>query len=287
MPVPELPQPRFVPRSSTGTGPVQTRPPWAADSTPATPAAADLSRDGLDAVDLSRSFAAERAVEHIDLQVLPGQIHALVGLNGAGKTTLMRLLLGMLQPDRGSVTIFGRQVANTSNDLWRRVGHMLDTAFGYPELTVAENLRCAALLHAMPEGAARAAVNSGISDLRLSHWANRPARTLSTGNRQRLRLACALLGEPDLLVLDEPTTALDPAGVVLVRTLLRAAAARGTAVLVSSHHLDEMARIADHISVMHRGRIIGALDPAGVDLERTFFDLVLAVDEADDDGRVE
>ena len=87
-------------------------------------------------------------------------------------------------------------------------------------------------------------------------------------------------------MLDEPTTALDPAGVVLVRTLLRAAAAHGTAVLVSSHHLDEMARIANHISVMHRGRIVGTLDPAGVDLERTFFDLVLAVDEADD-GQVE
>ena len=120
-------------------------------------------------------------------------------------------------------------------------------------------------------------MNTGIADLRLSHWADRPARTLSTGNRQRLGLACALLGEPDLLVLDEPTTALDPAGVVLVRTLLRAAAARGTAVLVSSHHLDEMARIANHISVMHRGRIVGALDPTGVDLERTFFDLVLTV----------
>jgi ABC-2 type transport system ATP-binding protein len=96
-----------------------------------------------------------------------------------------------------------------------------------------------------------------------------------------------LIGEPDLLLLDEPTTALDPAGVVLVRTLLRAAAARGTAVLVSSHHLDEMARIANHISVMHRGRIVGTLDPTGVDLERTFFDLVLRVDEADDDRRVD
>ena len=195
----------------------------------------------------------------------------------------MRLLLGMLRPDHGSVTIFGRPVTNAGSDLWRRVGHMLDTAFGYPELTTTENLRCAALLHGMPEATARTAVNSGISDLRLGRWADRPSRTLSTGNRQRLGLACALLGGPDLLVLDEPTTALDPAGVVLVRTLLRAAAARGTAVLVSSHHLDEMARIAHQISVMHRGRIVGTLDPAGVDLERTFFDLVLTVDEADDE----
>jgi ABC-2 type transport system ATP-binding protein len=284
MPVPERSQPGSVPGSPYAIGPVQTRPSEAVGAAPAR-SAADLSRGGLNAADLCRSFGPERAVDHVDLQVLPGQIHALVGLNGAGKTTLMRLLLGMLRPDRGSVTIFGRQVANARNDLWCRVGHMLDTAFGYPELTATENLRCAALLRRLPEATARTAVNTGISDLRLSRWADRPTRTLSTGNRQRLGLACALLGDPDLLVLDEPTTALDPAGVVLVRTLLRAAAARGTAVLVSSHHLDEMARIADHISVMHGGRIVGALDSAGVDLERTFFDLVLAVDEADD-GRV-
>ena len=281
MPVPERSQPDSVPGSPSGIGHVQTRPLQAVNAAPAR-SATDPSSGGLHASDLCRSFGAERAVDHVDLQVSPGQIHALVGLNGAGKSTLMRLLLSMLRPDRGSVTIFGRPVNNASNDLWRRVGHMLDTAFGYPELTATENLRCAALLRGLPEATARTAVNTGISNLRLSSWADRPTRTLSTGNRQRLGLACALLGDPDLLVLDEPTTALDPAGVVLVRTLLRAAAARGTAVLVSSHHLDEMARIANHISVMHRGRIVGTLDPTGVDLERTFFDLVLAVDEADD-----
>ena len=283
--VPERSQPDSVSSSPSGIGHRPPPPLQAVDPAPAR-SATDPSRGGLYVSDLCRSFGPEPAVEHVDLQVSPGQIHALVGLNGAGKTTLMRLLLGMLRPDRGSVIIFGRPVANARNDLWCRVGHMLDTAFGYPELTATENLRCAALLRGLPEATARAAVNSGISDLRLSRWADRPTRTLSTGNRQRLGLACALLEDPELLVLDEPTTALDPAGVVLVRTLLRAAAARGTAVLVSSHHLDEMARIADRISVMHRGRIVGALDPTGVDLERTFFDLVLAVDEADD-GRVE
>ena len=286
MPVPEQLQsnPLSPPPSVVGLG--ETRPLEAVDAA-AGWSVSDPDHRGLHASGLCRSFGPEQAVDHVDLQVSPGQIHALVGLNGAGKTTLMRLLLNMLRPDQGSVTLFGRPVATASNNLWRAVGHMLDTAFGYPELTVAENLRCAALLHGLPEAAARRAVNTGISDLRLSHWTDRPARTLSTGNRQRLGLACALIGEPDLLVLDEPTTALDPAGVVLVRTLLRAAAARGTAVVVSSHHLDEMARIANHISVMHRGRIVGTLDATGLDLERTFFDLVLCVDEAGQDGRVD
>ncbi len=132
----------------------------------------------------------------------------------------------------------------------------------------------------MPGPDGRAAATTALKELGLSRWADRRARELSTGNRQRLGLACALLGQPDLLVLDEPTTALDPAGIMLVRAVLQAAAARGAAVLVSSHHLDEMARIADRISVMHRGRIVGTLDPAGAELERTFFELILAVDHA-------
>src|SRR5215210_2136034 len=111
----------------------------------------DGRRGGVNAAGLCRSFGPERAVDHVDLQVLPGQIHALVGLNGAGKTTLMRLLLSMLRPNRGSVTLFGRPVNNAGTDLWRRVGHMLDTPFGYPELTLTENLRCAALLRRLPD----------------------------------------------------------------------------------------------------------------------------------------
>jgi ABC-2 type transport system ATP-binding protein len=239
-----------------------------------------LTADGITASGLSRSFGEERAVDVMDLTVRPGEIHALVGLNGAGKTTLMRLLLGMLRPDRGTVTILGSRVGRDAAGPWARVGHTLDSGFGYPELTAFENVRCAALLRGMRAPASRSAADHALEDLGLARWRDRPARQLSSGNRQRLGLACALFGRPDVLVLDEPTTALDPAGIVLVRTLLEQAADGGAAVLVSSHHLDEMARIADPISVMHRGRIVGALDPAGTDLERTFFDLVLSADRA-------
>lgn len=240
--------------------------------------------DGITASGLSRSFGDEQAVDHLDLTVRPGGVHALVGLNGAGKTTLMRLLLGMLRPDRGTVTILGDRVGGDAAGPWGRVGHTLDSGFGYPELTVVENARCAALLRGLRPTAAGPAADAALDELGLTRWRDRPARALSSGNRQRLGLACALLDGPEVLILDEPTTALDPAGIVLVRTLLEQAAERGAAVLVSSHHLDEMARIADPVSVMHRGRIIGTLDPAGTDLERTFFALVLSADQAAGDA---
>ena len=236
--------------------------------------------DGLAAVGLSRSFGSEPAVVDVDLVLVAGEIHALVGLNGAGKTTLMRLLLGMLRPDRGRALVLGRESGKADQHIWRQVGHLIEAPFGYPELTVVENLRAAALLHGLSPPAAREAIGQQVDQLQLSHWARRRTGNLSAGNRQRLGLGCALIDDPRVLVLDEPTTALDPIGMVLMQQLLQRAAGRGATVLVSSHHLDEMARIADHLHVMHRGELVGGLDPHGVDLQASFFDLILSIDQA-------
>ena len=233
------------------------------------------------ASELSRSFGGDHALVGVDLAVSAGEIHALVGLNGAGKTTLMRTLLGMLRPDRGSAEVLGSDVGQAKAVLWGRVGHMIDAPFGYPELTARENLRAAAQLHGLTKSAAREASDELLDQLRLTRWADRKTRSLSTGNRQRLGLGCALVHDPQVLVLDEPTNALDPSGVVLVRQILTTAAGNGAAILVSSHHLDEMARMAHRISVLHRGRMVGSLDPRGADLERIFFELILAVDTAE------
>ena len=230
---------------------------------------------------LSRSFGVDHALADVDLSVRAGEIRALVGLNGAGKTTLMRCLLGMLRPDRGRAAVLGSDVSHGGAALWRRVGHMIDAPFGYPELTVRENLRAAARLHGLANVDAHVAGERLLDELRLTRWADRRTRSLSTGNRQRLGLGCALVHSPQVLVLDEPTNALDPSGVVLVRQMLTTAAQNGSAILVSSHHLDEMARMAGHISVLHRGRMVGELDPHGVDLERAFFAMILAVDTAE------
>lgn len=223
---------------------------------------------------VKRSFGDETAVAGIDLEVHAGEIHAIVGLNGAGKTTLMRLLLGMLRPDEGRALVDGAEARTASPEVWRRVGHLIETPFAYPELTVRENIRASALLHEVAPVDLADAVAGLVSDLELSHWADRRASTLSLGNRQRLGLAAALVHRPSIVVLDEPSNALDPAGVVFVRDLLRELAGRGAAVLVSSHHLDQLARVAHSITVMHRGRVVGSLDAGESDLEQRFFELV-------------
>jgi ABC-2 type transport system ATP-binding protein len=232
------------------------------------------------ATGLSRAFGDERALDGVDLDVGAGEIHALVGLNGAGKTTLMRMLLAMVKPDSGAASILGSDVATADGTVWGQVGHMIETPFAYPELTVIENVMAAARLHGVERRSAAGAVADAIDRFELRHWAARRARTLSLGNRQRLGLVCSLVHRPKIIILDEPSNALDPAGVVFMRDLLRIEAGeRGASILLSSHHLDELARVADRISVIHRGRIIGGIDPSGVDIERTFFDLVLDADE--------
>ncbi|MCV2392979.1 ABC transporter ATP-binding protein [Actinotalea sp. M2MS4P-6] len=245
---------------------------------------APLTAPVLSMTGVRRAFGPEQALDGVDLTLEPGEIHALVGLNGAGKTTLMRIALGMLRADAGSVRLdVGAGPVNPLGAppaTWRRVGHLIETPFAYPELTVRETVRCAALLHGLARPAAGPAADRVLAELALDHWADRRTQTLSLGNRQRVGLACAVVHEPRLMVLDEPSNALDPAGVVRVRRWLADAVARGAAALVSSHHLDEMARLADRITVLHRGRVVGTLDPQSADLERQFFAMVYAEEAA-------
>lgn len=239
----------------------------------------------LQARGLIRHFGEEAAVAGIDLDVEYGEIHAIVGLNGAGKTTLMRLLLGMLAPEEGHAHVLGSDARSAPAEAWREVGHLIETPFAYPELTVTENIRAGALLHGLPRDEVDSAVAEVVNRFGLTRWAERRAGRLSLGNRQRLGLATALVHEPSILVLDEPTNALDPAGVVFTRDLLRRRAAGGAGILVSSHHFDQLARVADTITVLHRGRVVGSLDPGGVDLEQSFFDLVHDWDVAQEAAR--
>ena len=222
---------------------------------------------------VSRAFADTVAVQDLSLSLTGGTVHALVGLNGAGKSTLMRLLVGLLRPGTGRAELWGVDAWQAPARIRAEIGYV-GSGRAYGELTVAEHLTWSARLHGCPRRESRRRSISMIERLALTRWATKPARTLSSGNRQRLALAAALVHDPALLVLDEPTTALDPAGVIELRQLITQRAGDGTAVLVSSHHLDEVARLASVISVLHEGRIVGSLPPDGIDLERQFFHLV-------------
>jgi ABC-2 type transport system ATP-binding protein len=232
-----------------------------------------MSHPRIQARGLGRDFGGGAGVSGIDLDVHAGEIHALVGLNGAGKTTLIRLLLGMLRPDSGAIAIDGQPPHAA---VWSQVGHLVETPLAYGELDGQTNLLLAARLHGVSPAQAASMVHSVLSELNLARYAAVRARRLSLGNRQRLGLAAALQHHPHVIVLDEPTNALDPAGVILLREALVQRAAAGAGVLVSSHHLDEVARVAHSITVINAGRVIGTLDPHGIDLERAFFALVHA-----------
>jgi ABC-2 type transport system ATP-binding protein len=206
------------------------------------------------------------AVDQVDLRVARGEIYAFLGLNGAGKSTTIRMLLGMIRPTAGHAEVFGERVRADATGLWRRVGHLVETATAYSELTVRENLDVARRLAGVTDGGVVAAM---IERLALGPYADRRAGTLSLGNLQRLALARALLHEPELLVLDEPANGLDPAGVIEIRELIRGLAReRGVTVFMSSHILAEVDRLATRIGIVHSGRLIEELDSDALEAHR-------------------
>jgi len=231
----------------------------------------------------SRVFRNGSGIVDIDLELSPGRIVALVGLNGAGKTTLMRVMLGMLRPQSGRALLNGHDLATAPLAEWAQVGHLVEYPLAYPELTARRNLELSARLRGIAQ--VSAAVDRVIVEFALDQYADRRVRALSLGNRQRVGVAAALQQDPSIIVLDEPTNALDPAGVIRLRESLLRRAGDGAAILVSSHHLDEVARIADRIVVMNAGRLIGELAPDTPEIEHAFFEAVRADDERATDER--
>ncbi|EGF56262.1 ABC transporter ATP-binding protein [Actinomyces sp. oral taxon 170] len=247
----------------------------------------------LEVVGVHVALQGKSVLRDLNCSLADGECRAVVGLNGAGKTTALRVILGMLRPRAGRVLLYGRDIASTSRDVWRQVGHLVETPFSYPELTARQNIEAAARLHgADPEHTGRA-VERMSEVLALTGWLDVPVRRLSLGTRQKVGLVGALAHEPNVVVLDEPTNGLDPLAVVGFRDLLREVTGRGGAVLVTGHHFDELTRLADRVEVLHRGRIIDTIvpeepgRPGGADLERVFFDAVLAADLAADSTALE
>jgi len=204
---------------------------------------------------LCKNFGTTLAIDNISIHVNQGEVYGFLGLNGAGKTTLIRMLLGMIKPNQGSIYLFGQEL-NARFNLWNQVGYLVETPYAYPNLTVTENLKVYYQLRQLNNPAL---ISNIIDKLQLTPYQHRQARVLSLGNQQRLGLAKALMHQPKLLILDEPINGLDPEGIVEVRKLLQELAGQGTTIFLSSHILGEIAKVAHRIGIIHQGKLIKEL----------------------------
>jgi ABC-2 type transport system ATP-binding protein len=227
----------------------------------------------IEARGLSKRYGATVAVESLTFNVRSSMVTGFLGPNGSGKSTTMRLILGLDAPDAGQVRIGGRRYRDLRWPL-REVGALLEARAFHPGRSGRAHLRALAASNAIP----RARVEEVLGQVGLADAAGRRAGTYSLGMAQRLGIAAALLGDPQVLLLDEPVNGLDPEGIRWVRDLLRSLAAQGRAVFVSSHLIGEVARTADHVLVIGRGRLladtsVADLSARSASLEDSFFEL--------------
>jgi ABC-2 type transport system ATP-binding protein len=202
---------------------------------------------------LVKRFETTCAVDHVDLELDEGEVRGLLGPNGAGKTTLLRLLFGLLTPDEGSVELFGEPQRGPDAVLPQGVGGFVEDPCFYPYLSGRVNLE---LLAALDRGDAATRIDESLARVSLANRADDRVSGYSTGMRQRLGIAAALLRAPRLLLLDEPTAGLDPAGVRDVSSLVRTLADNGVAVLLSSHQIGEVEEVCDTFTVLRTGQIV-------------------------------
>jgi ABC-2 type transport system ATP-binding protein len=205
----------------------------------------------IEVLDLTKRFGKVLAVDHLSFRVEPGTITGFLGPNGAGKSTTLRSVLGLVHPDTGGATVLGRSYRELDRPL-HRVGAVLEASEVHPGRSGRNHLRVLAAAAGIP----RSRVEEVLDLVELSASAKRRVKGYSLGMRQRLGLATALLGDPEVLVLDEPANGLDPAGVRWLRDLLRSLAAEGRTILVSSHVLAEVAQTVDRVVIIHRGSLI-------------------------------
>ena len=210
---------------------------------------------------LTRRFGDIAALDGVTFSVAPGEICGFVGRNGAGKTTAMRIVLGLLEPHSGEVRWRGRAVDAAAR---RRFGYMPEERGLYPKMRVTAHLAYLARLHGMGKEEAGAAADRWVRRLGVAERAGDRVEQLSLGNQQRVQLGAALVHDPELLILDEPFSGLDPIGVDALASEIRARADAGVPVLFSSHQLDLVEQICESVAIIDRGRVVAAGTVAGL-----------------------
>lgn len=203
---------------------------------------------------LSHSFnAGKKVLNDINLQIPQGSIYGFLGPNGAGKTTTLRLLLGLIKKQEGDIEIFGQSLQQHRMDILKRTGSMIETPSIYEHLTAKENLLLLQKIYRCP----RARINEVLKLVGLQDTGNKKASQFSLGMKQRLGIAVALLNQPSLLILDEPTNGLDPNGIIEMRDLLRKLnEQQQTSIIISSHLLAEIEKLVTHVGIISKGSMV-------------------------------
>lgn len=203
---------------------------------------------------LTKKYGDVRAVEKINLNVKKGRIYGLLGRNGAGKTTIMKMVLGLISISSGEVEIFGEQLKGNEKNIYTRIGSIIETPSFYSYLTGTENLEIFSRLRGTIR---KNAVKSALEVVGLPYKDKKPFAAYSLGMKQRLGIANAILNDPEILILDEPTNGLDPLGIVEIRKFLQALChEQGKTIIISSHILSEISLLADDIGIIHDGHLL-------------------------------
>jgi len=208
---------------------------------------------------VKKRFEDSVAVDGLDLAVPRGSVYGLLGPNGAGKTTSIRMLMGILGPDEGSILALGAEPTDATKD---RIGYLPEERGLYPSMKVADNLMFFGQLRGLTAADARVAIRDWLAHFGMADTAGRRLQELSKGNQQKIQFVATVLHRPDLLVLDEPFSGLDPVNQDLMRATIQELSRRGTTIMLSTHRMDEVERLCSHLTLIHRGRAVcqGALD---------------------------
>ena len=204
--------------------------------------------------ELSKAFGKSVTVDKVNLNVMRGDIYGFIGQNGAGKTTTIRMILHLIKPSGGTVELFGEEVTDkTIYKHLKKIGAIIETPGFYPNLTGEDNLDIHRIMMGVSD---KSSVDRAMKIVGLSDQKGKKTRYYSLGMRQRLGIARALLHDPELLILDEPTNGLDPQGIVEIRDLLTGIAKQGKTILISSHILAEVEKMVSRIGILHNGRLL-------------------------------
>ncbi|MCY6370606.1 ABC transporter ATP-binding protein [Clostridium ganghwense] len=231
---------------------------------------------------LTKSFENFNAVRDLNLKVRKGRIYGFLGPNGAGKSTTIRMLLGLIKPTKGEIEIFGKSIKENRIEVLRNTGSLVESPSYYGNLTAYENLKISTEILNLKESS----IDEVLEIVKLTNWKDTQVKKFSLGMKQRLGIALALIGKPNLLILDEPTNGLDPEGIHEIRELIKELPKiNGMSVIISSHVLSEIQLMADDIGIINLGKLLfqGSLDellfkfPGEQNLENIFLKLIKGV----------